>query len=228
MSKNFNRQKFTSLKKVKATEQVEPKSEISPNVDLSMDESIEPNLTIDSPVDSPLEINEETPANSKTRFKEKVEQFEKESFSSFERKFSFKLPKKGQIRTISSKKPKKTEKDTDKLLNINTIIFFIGLLGIIVQFIAFILIVLLELEALLTFSWTGLMAITLIAGFIGIVCLIATFVLAMIYKKECRKNGVEPKRGRWYSMWITSIILAAIFLGNFIVTFLIFMNEFFV
>ncbi len=226
MSKSFNRQKFTSLKKIKPTEQIDPKGEVSPNNDLTIDQSNEPILTIESAIDSPNQLEDDVIIDSDSVKAEESKEPEINILSAFERKISFKHPKKNLIKTISDKKAEIKQTDTDQLLKTNTIVFFIGLLGIIVQFIAFILIVFLELEALLSFSWTGLMAITLIAGLVGIGCLIATFVLAMVYKKECKRNGVEPERGRWYSMWITSIVLAAIFFGNFVITFLIFLNEF--
>jgi hypothetical protein len=125
------------------------------------------------------------------------------------------------------KKIREGSEETDKSLTTLTIIFFIGLLGIIVQFLAFVAILFLEIEAIPSFSWIPLMSLSLAGGIIGVGCLLAAFIIAMIYKKRCKKNGVEPNRGRWYSIWITSIILAMVFLGNLIFTAFVFLLEFF-
>lgn len=223
-SRNFNRQKFTTLKKVKPTEIVQELTDDQPekkeNVDFT--ESYSEDASIPASIESGAEaVVEKTESNNDLEAEHKAS--EELGF----RPFNFTPSTKKLIQANERKKGNGASEDRDdNLLKINTFIFFIGLAGIIVQFLAFILILAFDIEALLSFSWTGLMAVSLVAGFIGVACLLAAFVISMIYKQNCRKKGKEPNRGRWYSIWITSLILAIVFVGNLLFTALIFINEF--
>lgn len=218
MSNNFNKQKFTNLKKVKPN-----KVEVA-NFDQNIKQPTyitEENFGSITSEEIIYEAEESDVFESKT---DQVQITDEQVYVQIERPRLVSEKQNHQIPLEINRDDKEAVED---MLKISKIFFWMGIGSAFIQLVTFVLLLVFHASMVGAFTWVNLMYLSLFAGILMLISFIAAFVTAMIYRKKAHQTKAELKRTSWYTIWISSITLGVVFFGNLLFTVICYIEAFF-